>query len=101
MQLKLSRPEGLMTFIVEYGDESYFPNLRIALQMMLTMTVSTASCERAFSKLKLIILYLRASMNQDRLCVLALMSIEREETNKKLSLMKSYTNLIKAQKVLF
>jgi len=71
-----------MTFIVEYGDESYFPNLRIALQMMLTMTVSTASCERAFSKLKLIILYLRASMNQDRLCVLALMSIEREETNK-------------------
>jgi len=29
--------------IVEYGDESVFPNLRIALQMMLTMGVSIAS----------------------------------------------------------
>jgi len=41
--LKFSRPEDLLTFIVEYGDENVFPNLQIALQIMLTMAVSIAS----------------------------------------------------------
>jgi len=80
--LKLTRPEDLLTFIVEYGDESLFPNLRIAVQIMLTLAVSIASCERSFSKLKLNLSYLRASVSQDRLCDLAVMSIEREETEK-------------------
>lgn len=34
--------------------------------------------ERSFSKLKLIKNYLRTSMNQDRLCDLAMISIENE-----------------------
>jgi len=38
--------------MVEYGDESVFPNLRFALQLMLTMAVSIASCERSFSELQ-------------------------------------------------
>jgi len=80
--LKLSRPADLLTFIVEYGDESFFPNLRIDLQIMLPLAVSIASCERSFSKLKLILSYLRASMSQDRLCDLAVMSMESEETEK-------------------
>ena len=29
--------EDLLMFIVEYGDESVFPNLRIALKIMLTI----------------------------------------------------------------
>lgn len=74
------RPEHLLEFIVQYGDESVFPNLRIAIQILLTIAVSIASCERSFSKLKLILSYLRASMGQRRLCDLALLSIEREET---------------------
>jgi len=47
---------------------------------MLTMDVSIASCERSFSKLKLVLSYLRASMtriSQVRLCDLTLISIER------------------------
>ena len=52
--LKLKYPEVLLTFIVEYRDESVFHSLRIALQTMLTMAVSTARCERSFSELKLI-----------------------------------------------
>ncbi|ESN90562.1 hypothetical protein HELRODRAFT_153393, partial [Helobdella robusta] len=55
-----------------------FPNLRVALQILLTIAVSIASCERSFSKLKIILSYLRASMGQDRLSDLALMSVERE-----------------------
>ena len=54
--------------------------MRIALQILLTIAVSIASCERSFSKLKLILPYLRASMGQSRLCDLALLSIERKMT---------------------
>ncbi|XP_022239273.1 uncharacterized protein LOC111085357 [Limulus polyphemus] len=80
--MKISRPEELLEFIVQYGDESIFPSLRIAIQIMLTIAVSITSCERSFSKLKLILSYLRASMGQSRLCDLALLSVEREETEK-------------------
>ncbi|ESO11440.1 hypothetical protein HELRODRAFT_153379, partial [Helobdella robusta] len=55
-----------------------FPNLRVALQILLTIAVSIASCGRSFSKLKIILSYLRASMEQDRFSDLALMSVERE-----------------------
>ena len=77
---KISSPEQLLMFIVEYGDENVFPNMRIALQILLTVAVSVASCERSFSKLKLINSYLRASMGESRLCDLALLSLEREIT---------------------
>ena len=62
--VRLSRPEDLLTFIVEYEDESVFPNLGIALQILLTVAVYKASCEQSFSKLKLILSYLRSSMSQ-------------------------------------
>ena len=67
INVRLSRPEDLLTFIVEYGDESVFPNLRITLQILLIVVVSIASCERSFSKLKLILSYLRSSISQKRL----------------------------------
>jgi hypothetical protein len=76
-----SSPLDLLSFIVSYGDD-VFPNLRIALQILQTISVSIASCERSFSKLKLILSYLRASMGQDRLCSLALLSVERETLEK-------------------
>ncbi|CAN7942344.1 unnamed protein product [Ixodes pacificus] len=79
---KVSRPEELLKFIVEYGDDSVFPNLRVAIQIMLTIAVSIAGCERSFSKLKLILSYLRATMGQDRISDLALLSVERGETEK-------------------
>ena len=67
-------------FIVTYGED-VFPNLRISLQILLTIAVSIASCERSFNKLKIILSYLRASMGQDRLSNLALLSVERETLN--------------------
>ena len=67
----------MLSFIVSYGDD-VFPNLRIALQILLTIAVSIASCERSFSKLNLILSYLRSSMGQQRLDDLAQLSIERE-----------------------
>lgn len=52
---------------MKYGDENFFPNMRLALQILLTIAVS--------NKLKFILSYLRASMGQSRL-----LSIEREMT---------------------
>ena len=42
------------------------------------MGVSTASCERAFSCLKRLKTYLRASMTQDRLNDMAVLAIESD-----------------------
>jgi len=72
--------QELLTFIISYGDD-VFPNLRIALQILLTVSVSIASCERSFSKLKLILTYLRASISQSRLNSLALLSTEKDTVN--------------------
>ena len=55
-------PLDLLGFIVSYGDD-VFPNLRISLQILLTIAFSNASCERSFGKLKLILPFLRASMH--------------------------------------
>lgn len=45
------------------------------------MSVSIASCERSFSKLKLIKMYLRSTMSEARLNSLAILSIERERAS--------------------
>ena len=78
-----STPLELISFIVSCGDD-VFPNLRIVLQILLTIAVSIACCERSSSKLKLILSYLRASMRQGRLCDLALLSIEMKQLKNRL-----------------
>lgn len=55
-----------------------FPNLTIALEILLSLPVSVASAETSFSKLKFIKNYLRSTMHQDRLSNLALLSIESD-----------------------
>lgn len=79
---KITKPVELLKFIIEFGDENVFPNLQIALKILLTIAVSIASCERSFSKLKLIKTYLRSTMSQSRVSDLAILSVEREQTEK-------------------
>lgn len=55
-----------------------FPNITIALRILLTIPVSVATAERSFSKLKLIKNYLRSRMGQERLENLAIISIESD-----------------------
>ena len=52
------------------------PNLATAILILLTLSSSVVSCERSFSKLKLVKNYLRSTMAQERLSSLALMSVE-------------------------
>jgi len=44
----------------------YYPNTAIALRLLTTLPVTVASCERSFSKLKLIKTYQRNTMAQEK-----------------------------------
>lgn len=58
----------------------FFPNIKILLQILATVPVSTCSVERSFSSLKDIKSYLRTTMAEDRLNGLAAMYIHRDHT---------------------
>ena len=68
----------LLQWLVKWNYQTSFPNLLIMLSTFLTMCVSVASCERSFSKLKLIKTYLRSTMGQERLSSLALFCRSKE-----------------------
>ena len=55
-----------------------YPNVYIALRILLTCPVTVASAERSFSKLKLIKTFNRTSMTDSRLSTLAMLSIEND-----------------------
>ncbi|KAK2444466.1 zinc finger MYM-type protein [Trifolium repens] len=61
-----------------FKDTHCYPNLSIAYIVLLTMSVTVASTERSFSKLKLIKTYLRSSISQERFDGLTTWSIEND-----------------------
>ncbi|XP_048513424.1 zinc finger MYM-type protein 1-like [Athalia rosae] len=71
-------PLQVLNYLKENDVTTIFPNLVIALRILLTLPVSVASGERSFSKLKMIKNYLRSTMSQERLVGLATISIESE-----------------------
>ena len=79
----------ILDYILKNDMSGTFPNIKNIYKILLTFSVTVASGERSFSKLKLIKTYLRANMNQQRLCGLATLSIEKEEAS-----MLDYENLI-------
>lgn len=73
-------PPSVLTMYQQFCDldlADVYPNLNTAFRIFLTLPVTVASCERSFSKLKLIKNYLRTTMKQDRLTNLAILSIEK------------------------
>jgi len=62
--------------------DTVFPNVDIALRMLLCMAITNCSAERSFSTLKRGKNYLRASMEGDTLNSLSLLAIETELVNK-------------------
>ena len=71
----------LLRRLQKYGSDTFL-HLNSSLRILLTTSVSVASCERSFSKLKLVKTYLRSRMSQQRLRYLALMSAEATELEK-------------------
>uniref|UniRef100_A0A674JYR2 DUF4371 domain-containing protein n=1 Tax=Terrapene triunguis TaxID=2587831 RepID=A0A674JYR2_9SAUR len=99
---KHSTPEEVLKFVCENKLTDSFPNIFIALCILLALPVSVASGECSFSKLKLIKTYLRSTMVQERLVGFATMSIEHEIAGK-LDLKELVTEFskLKASKVMF
>lgn len=61
--------------------QTVFPNIDIAIRMLLCMAISNCSAERSFSTLKRIKNYLRSSLVEDKLNSLSLLAIESELLN--------------------
>ena len=71
--------EGIGDVLIDLSPfKSAFPNIFKLIQISLTISVSTAQCERCFSALKRIKTYLCSTMNYERLANVAILSIERE-----------------------
>ncbi|XP_060855087.1 uncharacterized protein LOC132932790 [Metopolophium dirhodum] len=68
----------MLNFIYKNKLQDAYPNISVAYQIYLTMPVTSASCERSFSKLKLIKTYLRSTTEQARLNNLSILSIENK-----------------------
>ncbi|GBP74358.1 Zinc finger MYM-type protein 1 [Eumeta japonica] len=66
----------LLKFIVKW-DYSECSKSSAVSKIFLTICVSVASCDRSFSKLKLIKSYLRSTRSQTRLTSLSILSIEK------------------------
>ena len=78
INFKTAAPIDLLKLIHKQNLQDIYPNIEIALRIFLTIPVTTASCERSFSKLKLIKNYLRSTIGQERLTNMAILSIEHE-----------------------
>ena len=72
-----SNPKHALEYLKQFVRD-IFPALCIANRLLFTIGFSIASCERSFSKLKLIKACIRSSMLHECLTSLALISIERE-----------------------
>lgn len=74
----ISSPSEMLDYIYKENILDLYPNMSIALRLLLTLPVTVASGERSFSKLKLIKTYLRSTMSQETPSALAVLSIEQE-----------------------
>ena len=80
-QYRKKVPLEVLQFIQKYNLGNSVPNIVIMLRIFVTIAVSVATCEKSFSKLKLIKNY-RSSMSALRLRNLATLSIEQQMIDK-------------------
>ena len=74
LQINEKSPINVLNYIKRLES---FPNACIAFRILLTIPVTIASAERSFPKLKLIKLYLRSTMSQEKLNGLNILLIEK------------------------
>ena len=69
--------QGILQFFKNQRLDHAYPNVSILYKILGTLTVSSATIERSFSKLKIIKSYLRSTMGEERLYGLSIISIKR------------------------
>lgn len=74
---KLSTCEDVQVVLQLLSPSLAFPNLRKCIQIALTVPVTSASCERSFSAMKLLKTYLRNKTEDDRLSDLATLFVHK------------------------
>ena len=74
----LNTAQDFLNYLLKTHLFELYPNVYIALRILLTCPVTVASAERSFSKLKLIKTFNRTSMTDSRLSSLAMLSIEND-----------------------
>ena len=74
----LNTAQDFLNYLLKTRLLELYPNVYIALRILLTCPVTVASAERSFSKLKLIKTFNRTSMTDSRLSSLAMLSIEND-----------------------
>ena len=74
----LNTAQDFLNYLLKTHLFELYPNVYIALRILLTCPVTVASAERNFSKLKLIKTFNRTSMTDSRLSSLAMLSIEND-----------------------
>jgi hypothetical protein len=62
-------------------DADCYPKASVAYRILFIVSITVASAERSFSKLKLLKNYLRSAMSQERLNGLASLCIEKKLLN--------------------
>jgi hypothetical protein len=77
MLVECTSLEDVFQLMCELQYSTMFPLVERLFRLAMTIGITTSKNERSFSKMKLIQTYLRSSMGQERLSLLALMSIER------------------------
>ena len=74
----INNSKQLIQYILENNSQEIYQNLYIAIRIMLTIPVTTASSEKSLSKLKLIKTYLKSTISQERQSPLSVLSIDAE-----------------------
>ena len=74
----LNTAQDFLNYLLKTHLFKLYPNVYIALRILLTCPVTVASAERSFSILKLIKTFNRTSMTDSRLSSLAMLSIEND-----------------------
>ena len=72
-----SSTKVILDYLCRMGLVALFPNVYVAIRILLTLPITVVSAERSFSKLKLIKTYLRSSISQDHLVGQSTIFIER------------------------
>lgn len=78
----IATPLEMLNYIYRENVLDIYPNLSIALRLLLTLPVTVASGERSFSALKRLKTYLRSTVSQDWLSAFASVTIEHKVRRK-------------------
>jgi hypothetical protein len=73
---------------LRYAHEDFFPNIMRIFIILLTLSVTSDCCERSFSSLRRLKTWERATMDEERLCGLAMPHVHRDMNMSRVSILR-------------